>query len=411
MTKNYYAILGVDKTATAEEIKNFYRKLALRWHPDKFATKGLEERQKANEKMQELNRIYEVLSDQGKRKKYDLLGETDFPVDNSSYDYEEEIRRREEELLKKQGGIIDIQLKILKMEMRALDRSSILNEIGAAFDFTFPKVRKEDLDPNLWHPYGDWMKKVVEMEITIPDGKSRSEELRKFKEEMVGAIKEVEKILKIREENKKRDNINSELNQARTDAFGYIEKEMSEKDLKDEDLGLYTNYREQINNLDKVYKIRVLREEVLGCISKLEKRREPEKRESDYYLPNDRTRGDSHNFYPLREQPRLTNNHNFLDNNQSLRENFLYFPHEPREISPSLNSFQNYELNILKEKVQELEVKIEKKDLKISELKEINDELEKEKNRLQKELSRVSQPEEKSFIQQKIGSLFFNWNK
>lgn len=98
--------------------------------------------------MQELNKVYEILSDEDKRKRYDL-GIKDFPDDNSGHEYEEEIRRREEELLRKQAEAIDIELKILKMEMRALDRSSTLNEIGAAFDFTFPQVRKEDLDPSL----------------------------------------------------------------------------------------------------------------------------------------------------------------------------------------------------------------------------------------------------------------------
>jgi len=90
------------------------------------------------------------------------------------------------------------------------------------------------------------------MEITISKGKDRSEELKKFKEEMIKAIKEAEVTLGIKEENKKKSEEDSELNQARKDAFGYIEKEMNEKDLKDEDLGQYSNYREIINGLGEV---------------------------------------------------------------------------------------------------------------------------------------------------------------
>ena len=93
---------------------------------------------------------------------------------------------------------------------------------------------------------------MVKMEITIFKGKDRSEELKNFKEEIVKAIKEAEVTLKIREENKKKNENDSELNQARKDAFGYIEKEMNEKGLKIEDLGQYSNYQEKINSLGEV---------------------------------------------------------------------------------------------------------------------------------------------------------------
>lgn len=68
--KDYYKILGVEKTASQEEIKKAYRKLALKYHPDK--TKG---DKTAEEKFKEINEANEVLSDSAKRKKYDELGE------------------------------------------------------------------------------------------------------------------------------------------------------------------------------------------------------------------------------------------------------------------------------------------------------------------------------------------------
>jgi curved DNA-binding protein len=67
--KDYYSILGVAKSATADEIRKAYRKLALRYHPDK--TKG---DKAANEKFMEINEANQVLSDPDKRKKYDEFG-------------------------------------------------------------------------------------------------------------------------------------------------------------------------------------------------------------------------------------------------------------------------------------------------------------------------------------------------
>lgn len=68
--KDYYKVLGVNKNATQDEIKKAYRKLAVKYHPDK--NKGNKE---AEEKFKEANEANEVLSDPQKRKKYDELGE------------------------------------------------------------------------------------------------------------------------------------------------------------------------------------------------------------------------------------------------------------------------------------------------------------------------------------------------
>jgi curved DNA-binding protein len=67
--KDYYKVLGVSKTATPEEIKKAYRKLAQKYHPDK--TKG---DKTAEEKFKDVNEANEVLSDSQKRKKYDQFG-------------------------------------------------------------------------------------------------------------------------------------------------------------------------------------------------------------------------------------------------------------------------------------------------------------------------------------------------
>ena len=70
MSKNYYDILGVSKTASVDEIKRAYRKLAHKYHPDKGD--GDEARFK------EINEAYQVLGDSQKRQQYDTFGSAGF---------------------------------------------------------------------------------------------------------------------------------------------------------------------------------------------------------------------------------------------------------------------------------------------------------------------------------------------
>lgn len=69
MGKDYYQILGISKKASEDEIKKAYRKLALKYHPDKNKSKG------AEEKFKDIAEAYEVLSDKKKRDIYDQFGE------------------------------------------------------------------------------------------------------------------------------------------------------------------------------------------------------------------------------------------------------------------------------------------------------------------------------------------------
>jgi len=72
MSKDYYKILGVLKSASLEEIKKAYRKLALEYHPDRGGGK------EAEEKFKEINEAYQILSDPQKRSRYDQFGDAAF---------------------------------------------------------------------------------------------------------------------------------------------------------------------------------------------------------------------------------------------------------------------------------------------------------------------------------------------
>ena len=67
MDRDYYQILGVSEDASQEQIKAAYRRLAFQYHPDRN-----KEDTAAAEKMKEINEAYAILSNQAKRKEYDL---------------------------------------------------------------------------------------------------------------------------------------------------------------------------------------------------------------------------------------------------------------------------------------------------------------------------------------------------
>ncbi|XP_006870549.1 PREDICTED: dnaJ homolog subfamily B member 8 [Chrysochloris asiatica] len=67
---NFYEVLGVQSSASPEDIKKAYRKLALRWHPDK----NPDNKEEAEKKFKQVSEAYEVLSDSKKRSLYDRAG-------------------------------------------------------------------------------------------------------------------------------------------------------------------------------------------------------------------------------------------------------------------------------------------------------------------------------------------------
>lgn len=92
--KDYYKILGVSEKASPDEIKKVYRKLALKYHPDK----NPQNKREAEERFKEISEAYYVLSDPKRRKDYDAIrnGAGAFPggfAQARGFDFEELLRR------------------------------------------------------------------------------------------------------------------------------------------------------------------------------------------------------------------------------------------------------------------------------------------------------------------------------
>ncbi len=82
MSKDYYAILGVSRNATDEEIKKAYRQLAVKYHPDRNP-----DNKEAEERFKEINEAYSVLSDPQKRAQYDRYGTVEGMDTTADFDY------------------------------------------------------------------------------------------------------------------------------------------------------------------------------------------------------------------------------------------------------------------------------------------------------------------------------------
>ena len=155
--KDYYDILGVNKNSSEEEIKKAYRKLALKWHPDK--NNNSEESLK---KIKEIIKAYEVLGDEEKRRKYDR-GEINFTTVDEELD---EIRRQyntEAEILKERISAIKRRIRLIG---EILLRSDAINEIKD--ELVKNKVYyTKNLDPNLWAPYETYVEMIDKIEELI----------------------------------------------------------------------------------------------------------------------------------------------------------------------------------------------------------------------------------------------------
>ena len=72
--KKLYQILGVETSASSADIKKAYRKLAMKYHPDKQTTKNEEEKKRAEDRFKEISQAYDILGDEKKKQSYDQFG-------------------------------------------------------------------------------------------------------------------------------------------------------------------------------------------------------------------------------------------------------------------------------------------------------------------------------------------------
>ena len=74
---DYYKLLGIEKNANVDEIKKVYKKLAIKYHPDKNQGLSVDEKKVCEDKFKKITEAYSVLSDSDKRKQYDMYGKVD----------------------------------------------------------------------------------------------------------------------------------------------------------------------------------------------------------------------------------------------------------------------------------------------------------------------------------------------
>lgn len=287
---NHYEVLGVGRSATSQEIKGVYRKLVLRWHPDKFGQPNhlAKTREEAEEKFKEISSAYRIVSDPETRKTYDVYG-----------------NQWESKFTEKRSG----REEKVQDEIR-LSISSMIYEFRSHWT-----VSEEDLDPSLWNPYESWQEKfrsltelnevksfyskliaaIKEKEEDKENDRRKKEAIWRIKaklnrnkinpkdlkeeyqnyEEEIRNISKEDVHWKINDfEEKLRENVDEIIIvlQERTRVISSIKEKLSEKDLKIDDLPeKYRNYQDWINSLSKVEEIRAFEEEV-NQFAKLTKR-------------------------------------------------------------------------------------------------------------------------------------------
>ena len=101
--KDYYNILGVKKDASEDDIKKAYKKLAMKYHPDRLSGKSEEEKKKAEEKFKDIAEAYSVLSDKEKRAEYDNPM-SNFSFNFSNFDMDEFFRNPFSDPFSNMGG-------------------------------------------------------------------------------------------------------------------------------------------------------------------------------------------------------------------------------------------------------------------------------------------------------------------
>ena len=133
--QDYYELLGVDRNASESELKSAFRKMAMKYHPDRNRDKEGKELEDVELKFKNISVAYQVLSDQEKRKSYDMYGVTDYsPLPNSAMDIFNEIFQSQMNSLF--GDNINISENIMSPEIGGIKISLHSFTTGNKVDMT-----------------------------------------------------------------------------------------------------------------------------------------------------------------------------------------------------------------------------------------------------------------------------------
>ena len=109
MEKNLYDILGIPKDASKADIKKAYKKLSLKWHPDKHVNDTAEKQKEAEEKFKEISEAYSILSNESKRAEYDNPHDTMWDSFNNFRNAYSNIHRQ---IKRGTNAVVDFKLTI-----------------------------------------------------------------------------------------------------------------------------------------------------------------------------------------------------------------------------------------------------------------------------------------------------------
>jgi DnaJ-class molecular chaperone len=130
--KDYYKTLGIKKDATDREVKKAFRKLALKYHPDKSSEPG------AEEKFRQVAEAYEVLRDPDRRRQYDQMGHSSFRKDSGfqagNFNFDD-LFKDFDDLFKDFGGGMDGHFKQHFGRHKKRHQTATGNSAGGGFEF------------------------------------------------------------------------------------------------------------------------------------------------------------------------------------------------------------------------------------------------------------------------------------
>ncbi len=152
MADTYYDVLGVPRSASADDVRKAYLGEARRWHPDRFATAGAEESARAEDEMRRVNEAWRVLGDRDERRAYDrrLSG---VPANGAGVRIDDGVTRIDPRLL--DPSLLDHRRRVAEAEadakkvafLRYVPWVTFLGLLAAIFVFTAVQTGRDSSPP------------------------------------------------------------------------------------------------------------------------------------------------------------------------------------------------------------------------------------------------------------------------